>query len=707
MGETWIGVTGFYATDNPHPGLAVVRALRQADPSWRILALTWDHFSTGAYAEGLIDAHALIPYPAAGPRALLKRLETVVATHPLDVVIPTVDAELAQWSAMRPALRRLGVASCLPTMAALRAREKRRLPALGRRAGFAVPETLVLSSPDAVTKAAGRRRYPQIVKGTLVDSTVVHTPEDFRVAGWQLAEEWGYPVLAQPLIGGEEYDVAGVARRGELLEAAVMKKLAVTNKGTAWAGVTVEEPRFVALLRRIVAALRWDGGIEAEFIAATDGGIYCFEINPRLPSWIALASEAGANLPAALVRLAMGEDVEPALAQPGRLLARALIEHTYAGNPLAALTGGAARRNLLSRALASPTTPVAGRAGTVAITGLNAADNPSAGLTVGRCLRALSPAPRLIGLTHEVLATGVYVDRAWDEVRLLPFPSREDGGYPEALLEQCRDAGVDCLLPTIDVEVPIVTWLADCLAAAGVATLVPPAAALAAAAKPRLPGIVARGFRVPRTRLMATWVELETAIEEMGRPFMLKGPVADAKPVRTAEEAHVVARRLAASWGFPLLAQEWIAGEEYGVAAVADRAHRIVGTVVVRKEIRSANGNTWGGTTVVDRSLEKLAATFAEATGWVGPFELEVIRHPRRGPFVIEANPRFPAWVYLSAGAGANLPWAAVRLARGERVNSLRPRPGTFYVRQAWDAIASVERMGALSVEGRVDGHVL
>jgi carbamoyl-phosphate synthase large subunit len=707
MGETWIGVTGFYTTDNPHPGLAVVRALRQADPSWRVLALTWDRFSTGAYAEGLIDAHALIPYPAAGSRALLKRLETVVATHPLDVVIPTVDAELAHWGTIRSALRRLGVGSCLPTMAALRAREKRRLPAFGRRAGLAVPDTLVLSSAAAVAKAAGTRKYPQIVKGTLVDSMVAHTPADFRVAGWQLAEEWGYPVLAQPLIAGEEYDVAGVARRGELLEAAVMKKLAVTNKGTAWAGVTVEEPHFVALLRRIVAELRWDGGIEAEFIARADGGVYCFEINPRLPSWIALASDAGTNLPAALVRLAMGEDVEPAVARPGRLLARALVEHTYAGNPLAGLTGRAARRNLLSSALASTTTPVAGQAGAVAITGLNAADNPSAGLTVARCLRALSPAPRLIGLTHEVLATGVYVDRVWDDVRLLPFPSREDGGYPEALVGQCRDARADCLIPTIDIEVPIVTWLAGHLAAAGVATLVPPAAALAAAAKPRLAEIVARGFRVPRTRLISTWVELETAIEEMARPFMLKGPVADAKLVRAAEEAHVVARRLAASWGFPLLAQEWIAGEEYGVAAVADRAHRVVGTVVVRKEIRSTNGNTWGGTTVVDRTLEKLAATFAEALGWIGPFELEVIRHPRRGPFVIEANPRFPAWVYLSAGAGANLPWAAVRLARGERVNSLRPRPGTFYVRQAWDAIASVERMGALSVEGRVDGHVI
>jgi carbamoyl-phosphate synthase large subunit len=705
MGEIWVGVTGLYATDNPHPGLAVMRALRRADPSWRILALAWDRFSTGAYADGLIDAHALLPYPAEGPRPLLERLRSLVASHPLDVVIPTVDAELAHWAAIRPGLRRLGVASCLPTKGALRAREKVHLPRLGRKAGLAVPDTLILRSAAGVARAARTVKYPQIVKGALVDSVVVHAPEDFRVAAWQLAADWGYPVLAQPLIAGEEYDVAGVAQDGKLIEAAVMKKLAVTNKGTAWAGVTVEEPHLVGLLRRLVAALGWDGGIEAEFIVSPDGRVHCFEINPRLPSWIALASEAGANLPAALVRLALGEDVEPGVARPGRLFARALAEHTFPGNPLATLTGRTVRRGLLPGAPLLPARVE--RAGTVAITGLNAADNPSAGLTVARCLRALAPPPRLIGLTHEVLATGVYVDGVWDEVRLLPFPSREDGGYLEALIAQCRDSGTDCLLPALDIEVPIVAWAAARLAAGGVATLVPPPAALAAAAKVRLPEVVARGFRVPRTRPIAGWAELDTAIEEIPMPFVLKGPVADAKPVRSAEEARVVARRLVASWGFPLLAQEWIAGQEYGVAAVADRAHRIAGAVVVRKEIRSPNGNTWGGTTVADRTLERLAAGFAEAVGWVGPFELEVIRHPRRGPFVIEANPRFPAWIYLSAGAGANLPWLAVRLARGERVGSTRPRPGAFYVRQAWDATASVERMGALSVEGTVGGDVL
>jgi len=706
MGETWIGVTGFYATDNPHPGLAVIRALRAADPSWRIVALAWDRLGTGAYAEGLIDAHALIPYPAAGPEPLLARMRALVARHPIDVVVPTVDAEQAHWVSLRNELRRLGVRTFLPTAAALRAREKRRLPALGRRAGIGVPDTVVLPSAQAVARASTRCRYPQMLKGALVDSMVVHTAEDFRVAARELAAQWGYPLLAQPLIAGEEYDVAGVARHGELVGAAVMKKLAVTNKGTAWAGVTVEGPRFVEHLRRLVRALGWDGAIEAEFIAA-DGAVYCFEINPRFPSWIALAAEAGANLPEALVRLALGEDVDPPRARPGRLFARALVERTFPANPLAGLTERGVRRHLLSGTAPRAAAPAGpGGAGVVAVTGLNASDNPSPGLTVARALRAAPAAPRLVGLTHEVLATAVYVDGVWDEIRLLPFPSREDTGYPEALVEHCRESGADTLLPTLDIEVPIVAWLAPRLAEAGIATLVPSPAALEAVVKSRLPALAARGFRLPRTRPVAGVWELQDVEQELGLPFLLKGPVADARVVRSAEEARVVAWRLAATWNFPLLAQEWIQGEEFGIAAVADRAHRVVGTVVVRKEIQTMNGNTWGGTAVRDRTLESLAARFAEAVDWVGPFELEVIRHPRRGPFLVEVNPRFPAWVYLSAGAGANLPWAAVRLARGEHVQTLEPRAGTFYVRMAWDVTAPVERMGALAVEGTVSGDV-
>jgi carbamoyl-phosphate synthase large subunit len=710
VGEVWIGVTGFYATDNPNPGLAVARALRQADPSWRILALVYDRHATGAFAEDVIDAHAVVPYPGVGRRALLSDLATLTKGHALDVLIPTVDAEQAHYAALRGPAARLGIRLVVPTLHALAAREKRRLAALGRRAGVAVPPTTILPDADAVSRASARVAFPQILKGPLVDTAVVRSAEQFRVAGRELATLWGYPLIAQPILQGEEYDVAGVARRGELLATAVMKKLATTNKGTAWAGVTVDEPRCVEALKRLVTALRWDGAIEAEFIVQADGAIVCFEINPRFPSWIALAAAAGANLPEVLVRLALREPVDAGRARAGWMFARAVSERLFAGNPLGRLQGPRVRRRLLGeRPLALSPAPRRRRPASraVAVTGLNAADNPSPGLTVARALRVGLPDTRLVGLTHEVLASGGYVDGLWDELRLLPFPSREESGYGDALLEHCREAGVDCLLPTLDIEIPIVTSLADRLAAAGVATLLPPVTALQRASKPRLPALAAHGLRVPGTHRIGSYDDLARVLEDVRRPFVLKGPVADAKIVRTDEEAYVAAQRLLATWGFPLLAQERIEGDELGIAAVADRRHRVVGTVIVHKEIQTQNGNTWGGTTVVDRRLAALADRFAEAVGWVGPFELEVIRHPRRGAFLIEVNPRFPGWVYLSAGTGANLPAAAVQLAHGERVGRLRARPGVFYTRISWDMIAPVDRMGALAVEGKVSGHVV
>jgi carbamoyl-phosphate synthase large subunit len=521
-------------------------------------------------------------------------------------------------------------------------------------------------------------------------------------------------VLAQPVIPGEEYDVAVLAHRGDVLGTTVMKKLGITNKGTAWAGVTVDEPELAELAGRLAKALRWDGIFEAEFMRDAHGDAWCFEINPRAPSWIALAAEAGANLPGEMVRLALGEPVERVHARPGMLFARALDEVIFHGNELKELSDrqpGPRFGTGRVLALPAPATRAATRparhrgAGVVAVTGLNAADNPSPGLTVARALRAVETPPRLLGLTHEVLATGAYVSGVWDEVGLVPFPSREEGGYVERVIEHCRRAGADVLLPTLDLEIGVLAACVPRLRAAGIATLLPSPSALQAVAKPRLPELAAKRFVLPRT-VPLPWIDaLDRVAKTLALPFVLKGPGADAKIVRTLEEARVAARRLAGTWGYPLIAQEYIDGQEYGIAAVADRRHRVAGVVAVRKEIRTMNGNTWGGTAVVDAELSALARRFARAVDWVGPFELEVIRHGKRGPFLIEVNPRFPAWIYLAAGTGANLPWAAVRLARGERGAPLRARPGAFYARMAWDAVAPVDRMGTLAVEGVVSGH--
>jgi carbamoyl-phosphate synthase large subunit len=51
--------------------------------------------------------------------------------------------------------------------------------------------------------------------------------------------------------------------------------------------------------------------MELELIKTSGNDLYLIEINPRIPAWVYLAVGAGQNLPEALVKLALGIEVEP------------------------------------------------------------------------------------------------------------------------------------------------------------------------------------------------------------------------------------------------------------------------------------------------------------------------------------------------------------------------------------------------------------
>ena len=94
------------------------------------------------------------------------------------------------------------------------------------------------------------------------------------------------------------------------------------------------------------------------------------------------------------------------------------------------------------------------------------------------------------------------------------------------------------------------------------------------------------------------------------------------------------------------------------------------------------------------------ANRFIRELKWRGPFELECIV---KGDdvYLIEINPRFPAWIYLSAGAGMNLPEALVRLALGEAQADLPPVPaGVMFIRHAWEAIVTLADFEAMVTGG-------
>jgi carbamoyl-phosphate synthase large subunit len=90
-----------------------------------------------------------------------------------------------------------------------------------------------------------------------------------------------------------------------------MRKMYITDKGKAWAGITLEDDALIDLAKKFVAATKWRGGFEVEIMKTANDELYIMEINPRFPAWIYLSAGAGQNQPAALVKMALGEKVEP------------------------------------------------------------------------------------------------------------------------------------------------------------------------------------------------------------------------------------------------------------------------------------------------------------------------------------------------------------------------------------------------------------
>lgn len=309
LASVTVGITGMNATDNPAPGVAVARSLRDApDFGGRIVGLGYDALDPGFYRRGLLDAAAILPFPSAGREAVLGRLLEIKARLGLDVLLPTLDSELRAVALLSERLEANGVCTFSPRVASIEAVSKAELPELARSAGFRVPESEAISSADALPRTLRKLGLPAVIKGVFYGASIVHSEADAVSAFHHFVATWGLPVIVQQFVRGEEYNVAALGDgEGNLVGAVPMRKMALTDKGKGWAGVTIDDPELLRVSETVVGALRWRGGLEVEFMRDTaSGALYVAEVNPRFPAWVYLATGAGQNLPLANVRLALG-----------------------------------------------------------------------------------------------------------------------------------------------------------------------------------------------------------------------------------------------------------------------------------------------------------------------------------------------------------------------------------------------------------------
>lgn len=308
-----IAVTGLNATDNPAPGVGVLRSLKLGQGVRdRLVGLAYDALDPGVYTDDLTEDVFMLPYPSSSIEAFFTRVMYVHERVKLDVIIPTLDAELPSFIALEPRFRAAGIATVLPTREQLDVRSKANLGALGRQADIGVPRTIVLVGAHELTRIHEQLPYPFWVKGVFYGATLVTCVEEAVAVFQRAAAQWGLPVIAQAAVQGEERNVVALGDgRGGMLGAVVMKKLALTDKGKGWAGITIKDPTLTELTARFMASTKWRGPCEVEVIRDPKGKYHLLEVNPRFPAWTHLASAAGMNLPRMAVELAMGRDVAP------------------------------------------------------------------------------------------------------------------------------------------------------------------------------------------------------------------------------------------------------------------------------------------------------------------------------------------------------------------------------------------------------------
>jgi len=231
---------------------------------------------------------------------------------------------------LTPQFDEMGIRYLLPTPEQLRLRNKDRLPELARHAGIQCPEIKTVTHSGFFHRCQEEGwSYPMVVKGLFYGAHIVHNADQAADAFREIAAQWGYPVLVQRLVEGEEYNLTAVCDgSGQMLGEVMMKKMAVTDKGKAWSGVSIFDQTLYDASAALIRAINWRGPLEVEVMRDNTGHYQLIEINPRFPAWIYLSAGVGRNLPLILLQLILGEELAPLpAARPGVLFIRHALEN--------------------------------------------------------------------------------------------------------------------------------------------------------------------------------------------------------------------------------------------------------------------------------------------------------------------------------------------------------------------------------------------
>lgn len=296
------------------------------------------------------------------------------------------------------------------------------------------------------------------------------------------------------------------------------------------------------------------------------------------------------------------------------------------------------------------------------ISGLYSGTNPQPGIGIARSLRVAYPDATLVGVEYSNRCSGIHwedfddiwLQRPWEEINL--DVHAED-------VKKVLDSGA-YWISSIDLEI---MWLARIFPDGHPSLLTPCREGLELVAKPAIPGHVGFPAKIPPfvSTELPDW-DLHEFCRQHNWMVWMKGPYYEA--VRIRSWAHLLEMRhiLSKAWATEkLFLQAHVSGYEESISLSAYKGE-LLDCVWMRKRDLTEIGKTWSGDiSEVDEGLKEELRKIIKRTNWTGGAEMEMIHDVDDQLWLLEWNPRYPAWIHGATITGRNIPAALVERASG------------------------------------------
>ncbi|MFZ9596380.1 MAG: hypothetical protein ACO3A2_09915 [Bdellovibrionia bacterium] len=286
------------------------------------------------------------------------------------------------------------------------------------------------------------------------------------------------------------------------------------------------------------------------------------------------------------------------------------------------------------------------------ISGMNSGPNPCSGVGICRSLKKAFPDLITVGVDHWQGSSGLH-HTSVDETVIFPSWSQIDSHRHSQQIRSVLEEG-HLWIPAMDMEV---YWLSENLEKHP-NLLAPHAQALSETSKPQVKAFEVLDFKVPEfISAHLPDSEIHSFLRFHSWRCWLKSPFHEATRITSWGIFQRARAEMTQKWDSKdLFIQSHRMGQESTIAFCAYQGE-LLGALQMHKRQTTYEGKAWAArvSQLDPKDWEQLEAVI-QKLHWSGGGEIEFLTDPDGKRWIIECNPRFPAWIYGGTLCQANLP---------------------------------------------------